>query len=36
MEEDWQQRELENNARKRSLIPHFQLSDINPLYIQEK
>ena len=36
-EEEWQQCELGlYNARERSIIVHFQLSDISPLYIQEK
>ena len=36
-EEDWQQCELGlNNAWESSIILHFQLSYINPLYIQEK
>ena len=37
MEEDWQQCELKfNNEMKRSIVLYLHLSDINPLYIQEK
>ena len=37
MEEAWQQCELGfNNARERSIILRFQLSEISPIYIQQK
>ena len=37
MEEDSLQRELGfNNAWEPSIIQHFELSDINPLFVQDK